>query len=91
MKPHHSSLRWGRFSRWIYTCLQESDLRQISGRLLIIITSVCLAGGAVAQDLKIGFVDTARVLKEAPQADIARKKLENEFAPRDKKIVDMQI
>jgi len=43
-----------------------------------------------AQDLKLGFVDTARILKEAPQADIARKKLENEFAPRDKKIVNMQ-
>lgn len=43
-----------------------------------------------AQDLKIGFVDTARVLKDAPQADIARKKLENEFAPRDEKIVNMQ-
>lgn len=43
-----------------------------------------------AQDLKIGFVDTARILKEAPQADVARKKLEDEFAPRDKKIVGMQ-
>lgn len=43
-----------------------------------------------AQELKIGFVDTARVLKDAPQADLARKKLENEFAPRDEKIVNMQ-
>jgi outer membrane protein len=45
---------------------------------------------AIAQDLKIGFVDTARVLKDAPQADLARKKLEHEFAPRDEKIVNMQ-
>jgi outer membrane protein len=43
-----------------------------------------------AEDLKIGFVDTARVLKDAPQADLARKKLEKEFAPRDEKIVNMQ-
>lgn len=43
-----------------------------------------------AQELKIGFVDTARVLKDAPQADLARKKLEHEFAPRDEKIVNMQ-
>lgn len=43
-----------------------------------------------AQELKIGYVDTARVLKDAPQADVARKKLEKEFAPRDQKIVDMQ-
>ena len=43
-----------------------------------------------AEDLKIGFVDTARVLKDAPQADLARKKLEKEFAPRDEKIVNLQ-
>lgn len=43
-----------------------------------------------AADQKIGFVNTARLLKEAPQAEAARKKLENEFAPRDKKIVKMQ-
>jgi outer membrane protein len=45
---------------------------------------------ANAQELKIGFVDTARLLKDAPQADLARKKLEHEFAPRDEKIVTMQ-
>ena len=44
----------------------------------------------LAQDIKLGFVDTARVLKEAPQAERARQKLESEFAPRDEKIVDMQ-
>lgn len=48
------------------------------------------AANVNAQDLKIGYVDTARVLKDAPQADLARKKLEHEFAPRDEKIVNMQ-
>ena len=43
-----------------------------------------------AADTRIGIVNTAKVLKEAPQADEARKKLESEFAPRDKKIVDLQ-
>ena len=46
---------------------------------------------AIAQaDARIGYVNTARVLKDAPQAEAARKKLENEFAPRDARIVDMQ-
>ena len=45
---------------------------------------------AVSAEIKMGFVDTARVLKEAPQADDARKKLEGEFAPRDKSIIEMQ-
>jgi outer membrane protein len=43
-----------------------------------------------AQDIKLGFVNSAQVLKGAPQAEQARLKLENEFAPRDKKILAMQ-
>lgn len=45
---------------------------------------------ADAADTRIGIVNTAKLLKEAPQAEAARKKLENEFAPRDVKIVDLQ-
>lgn len=45
---------------------------------------------AISAETNIGFVDTARVLKQAPQAEQARKKLESEFAPRDKKIIEMQ-
>ena len=45
---------------------------------------------STAAETIIGFVDTARVLKQAPQADQARKKLESEFAPRDKKVIEMQ-
>ena len=48
------------------------------------------ASQGIAQELKIGYVDTALVLKEAPQAEIARKKLKDEFNPRDEKIVEMQ-
>ena len=43
-----------------------------------------------AADTRIGIVNTAKLLKEAPQAESARKKLESEFAPRDAKIVEMQ-
>lgn len=43
-----------------------------------------------AADTRIGIVNTAKLLKEAPQAEAARKKLESEFAPRDAKIVEMQ-
>lgn len=45
---------------------------------------------AHAADTRIGIVNTAKLLKEAPQAEAARKKLESEFAPRDVKIVDLQ-
>ena len=49
-----------------------------------------LVGPVYAEELKLGFVDTAYVLKKAPQADAARKKLEKEFAPREEKVVAMQ-
>ncbi len=54
--------------------------------LVMLLTTLSVANA----EARIGFVNIARVLKEAPQADAARKKLENEFAPRDKKIVGMQ-
>ncbi|MCI0507765.1 MAG: OmpH family outer membrane protein [Gammaproteobacteria bacterium] len=50
---------------------------------------LCLPA-AVLAETKIGFVNAARVLEEAPQADAAREQLEKEFAPRDKEIVNMQ-
>lgn len=43
-----------------------------------------------AKDTRIGIVNTSNLLKEAPQAEAARKKLESEFAPRDIKIVELQ-
>jgi len=53
--------------------------------------SLCVvAFSAQAAELKIGFVNAAKVLEEAPQADDARANLEKEFAPRDKALVATQ-
>lgn len=43
-----------------------------------------------AGEMKIGFVNAAQVIEEAPQADLARKQLEKEFSPRDKEIIKEQ-
>ncbi|WP_440995604.1 OmpH family outer membrane protein [Arhodomonas sp. SL1] len=53
---------------------------------------LALAGGtsAAAEELRIGFVNPGKVSSEAPQADAARRKLEEEFEPRDQEIVAMQ-
>lgn len=59
------------------------------GAYLVGLLLLCLPVAALAET-KIGFVNAARVLEEAPQADAARKQLEKEFAPRDKEIVKMQ-
>lgn len=49
-----------------------------------------MVGLADAAELKIGYVNAVKVIEEAPQGEAALKKLEAEFAPRDKQIVEMQ-
>ncbi|HLA75894.1 MAG TPA: OmpH family outer membrane protein [Gammaproteobacteria bacterium] len=54
---------------------------------------ICLFGfssAGFAAELKLGFVNAAKILEEAPQAEAARNKLEKEFAPRDKNLVASQ-
>lgn len=41
-------------------------------------------------DLKIGFVNIPAVLEKAPQAEKAKKRLEQEFSPKDKQLVSQQ-
>lgn len=48
------------------------------------------AGSAMAADYKIGVVAAVRVLEAAPQAEVAKKKLEAEFAGKDKQLVAKQ-
>ena len=56
-------------------------------RLLVVgsFTSL-LAFGAIAQDFRIGFVNTDRVFREANLAKAAQVKLEQEFAKREKEL-----
>lgn len=57
-------------------------------RLLIIWCALGPFHEALAQ--KIGVVDAVKVLEMAPEAETAIKKLEEEFAPRDRRIVSDQ-
>ena len=59
--------------------------------LLAVAACVVIANGsvAVAQELKIGFVSTERVFREAAPAVEALKRLEKEFAPREAEIKDV--
>ena len=47
-----------------------------------------LAGAASAQELKIGYVNSERVLREATPAKAAQSKLEAEFSKREKELND---
>ena len=47
-------------------------------------------GPAAAADLKVGFVDVARVLDQSPQAEEARQRIQAEFALIDQEILRLQ-
>lgn len=56
---------------------------------LVLALSLSLAH-AQTSDMKIGFVSIAKILNSAPQADAASKRLEREFAPRQRGLVEAQ-
>jgi outer membrane protein len=59
---------------------------------LIAVAILVLTGyssGSLAES-KIGFVDTVKLMEEAPQANSAQSKIEAEFAPREKELVALQ-
>ncbi len=53
---------------------------------LPLILASMFAAGSVAAETKIGFVNTERLIREAPLSISAQKKLEREFAARDQEL-----
>ena len=68
-------------------------MTKISGFLfsLIFVAGLSLATSVSGQELKIGFVNTDRVFKEAAPAIRSQKKLQEEFAPRDQEIKAVNV
>jgi len=61
-------------------------------KLLAALAGLWLLTGAVtAQDLKIGYVNSERVLREATPAKAAQSKLEAEFSKREKELNDQGV
>ncbi len=55
----------------------------------IVLASLLLAGGVAAADTKIGFVNTEKLLREAPLSIAAQKRLEKEFSGREQELQKM--
>lgn len=55
-------------------------------RALSLLGLALFASVTLAAEARIGFVNTPRVLEQAPQAKAARERLEQEFAPRDSEL-----
>jgi outer membrane protein len=57
---------------------------------IVLFLGLLLASSLSYADLKIGFVNIPAVLEKAPQAENAKKRLEQKFSSRDKKLVEQQ-
>ncbi len=51
--------------------------------------ALLVAPAASAQDLKIGYVNSERILRDSQPARVATQKLEQEFAKRDRELQDL--
>ena len=59
-------------------------------KLLVLMAAMLFAGFASAEpEMKIGFVNIERILRDAPLAIKAQKKLEKEFQQRDEELLKL--
>ncbi len=69
--------------------MKQSRLKNLSCAGLILAVGMFAAQAASAQ-VKVGFVNVAKVLELAPQAEAARNRIEREFAPKDRELLQQQ-
>lgn len=55
-----------------------------------VIAALLLAGPAAAAELKVGVINSQRLVAESPQADALRQRLEEEFAPQRREMLAQQ-
>ncbi len=71
----------------------ENELKVVIKKATVAALGLLIGAGATmaaqAQDLKVGFVSTERIFREAAPAKAATAKLEQEFARRDKDLQDL--
>jgi outer membrane protein len=65
--------------------------RPLASAARLAMCAILLAGAAQAgaEETKIGFVNTERILREAPPAKAAQVKIEQEFSKREKDLQDL--
>jgi outer membrane protein len=56
----------------------------------MILAAGILSAQAASAEVKVGFVNVAKVLELAPQAEAARNRIEREFAPKDRELLQQQ-
>jgi outer membrane protein len=61
----------------------------LAGALIAVSSVGLMPGAAQAQQAKIGFVSTERIMKDANPAKAAQAKIEQDFSRRDKELQDL--
>jgi len=65
-------------------------LKFIKQILVASVIAIALVSSVQAAEVKVGFVNVARILEKAPQAEKAKIALEKEFSPRNKRLLASQ-
>ena len=65
-------------------------IMQSMPRAIVLAVALAAAPVAGAVELKIGYVNTGRLLEESPQARVAQQALESEFMPRQRDLASQQ-
>lgn len=67
----------------------KTSTRPLSRSLAILLAGASMAMTVMAQDFRIGFVNTERVLRESNMAKASQTKLEQEFSKREKELQNL--
>ena len=59
-------------------------------KVLVSLAALAVCSAPVMAETKVGFVDTVKLMEEAPQAKSAQADIETEFAPREQELVKLQ-
>jgi outer membrane protein len=66
--------------------LRNSSLKSLVATIAIVAAPL----GVAHADLKVGFVNVSQLLQEAPQVKTAQQSLQDEFAPRQRELQQLQ-
>jgi len=64
-------------------------MKHLYSRFILASSLVMLAMPLLAEDFKVGFINTDRIFREANTAKVAQTKLEQEFSKREKELMDL--
>ncbi len=62
----------------------------IKHSLIAAVAAIAMVPAVASAEVKVGVVNTAKLLEESPQAQVAQQALETEFLPRQRELADQQ-